>query len=172
MTTQYTTERYRAAVQYGEVAAGAAPLAARAADLRLMHGVGSAHASPAVLHAHAFHPLHAHVVHAAREWQKLAALLHCAAPMVGLLHAGLQPAPAPAAACAGWHLPAYPVADRPSSAAPGWCLPANPDFPAKARRPSKTAPAGILKERNNPGVDIFQYAAMGGAAAFNKQMHV
>ena len=48
MTTQYTTERYRAAVQYGEVAGGAAPLTARAADLRLMHGVGSAHASPAV----------------------------------------------------------------------------------------------------------------------------
>merc|ERR1719235_187025 len=87
--TQYTTERYRAAVQYGELNAGA-PLTARAADLRLMHGVGSAHASPAVLHAHAFHPLHAHVVHAAREWQKLAALLHCAAPMAGLLHAGLR----------------------------------------------------------------------------------
>merc|ERR1719281_48455 len=110
MTTQYTTQRYRASVQYGEL--GSSPLTARAADLRLMHGVGSKHASPAVLHASVFHPQHAHVFNALQEWDKLRTFVHCAAPL-GLFHChpGGLPGHAPAVS-AGWHLPAYPVADR------------------------------------------------------------
>lgn len=137
--SQYSTERYSSAVQYGpDTARGCAPLTARAADVRLMHGVGSAHHSPAVLHAPVFQPLHAPVVHASICWDKLRAFVHCAGPL-GLLHASgplhggvLQPTtvqtvptiptmPAvpsvptiptvPSVPSAGWQLPAYPAAD-------------------------------------------------------------
>merc|ERR1719235_991530 len=105
-TTQYSTDRYSGAVHLVETER--APLSARTADLRLMHGVGSAHPSPAVLHAPAFQPLHAPVFHALHEWDKLRAFVHCAGPL-GLFH-GCAPQPAaPARApLSGWHLPAYP----------------------------------------------------------------